>query len=86
MELGTSSTTVLAVVVLYLVAILVEFFMPYGAWDRVSAAAQGPPTRIHLRSPGGGLRWPFVYPVKRPVDAETYARILSEFIRENGYA
>ncbi len=59
-------------ILLYLVAILVEFFMPYGAWDRVSTAAQAPPTKIHLRSVDGGLRWPFVYAVKRQVNPETY--------------
>ncbi len=47
--------------------------MPYGAWDRVAAAAQAPPTWIHFRSPEGSLRWPFVYRVERQVSLETYA-------------
>ena len=59
-------------IVLYLVAIFAEFIMPYGAWDRVSEAAQAPPTRIHFRSPDGALRRPFVYRVARKVDRATY--------------
>ena len=58
--------------VLYLVAIFAEFIMPYGAWDRVSEAAQAGPTWIHFRSPDGGLSWPYVYRVKRKVDPATY--------------
>jgi peptide/nickel transport system permease protein len=59
-------------ILLYLLAILVEFAMPYGAWDRVPEAAQAPPTQIHLLSPGGGLRWPFVYAIVRQRDPETF--------------
>ena len=57
---------------LYLVAIFAEFFMPYGAWDRVSSAAQGPPTKIHIAAGDGGLARPYVYRVERRVDPETY--------------
>lgn len=58
--------------ILYLIAILAEFVMPYGAWDRVPEAQRAPPTRIHFRSPEGGLTRPYVYRVERRVDPETY--------------
>ena len=59
-------------IALYLVAIMAEFIMPYGAWDRVPEAARGPPTRIHFDSSEGGLTRPYVYRVERRVNPETY--------------
>jgi peptide/nickel transport system permease protein len=58
--------------VLYLVAIFAEFFMPYDAWNRFPDAAQAPPTKIHFTTPDGRLTGPYVYRVERRVDPETY--------------
>jgi peptide/nickel transport system permease protein len=69
-------------IALYIMAILAEFIMPYGAWQRFSYAAQSPPTKIHISRTVKGLPWLFVYRVERKTDPETLQRTFIEVTDE----
>jgi len=58
-KLAMVGGTILAV--LYLLAILCEFFSPYLVGTRHDNYEYAPPTRVHIIGPDGRLRAPFVY-------------------------
>ena len=64
---------------LYALAILAEFFSPYGAFERHRGYLFAPPTRIHFVDAQGRFHLrPFVYEVGSELDMETFQRTYVE--------
>lgn len=67
--------SLLLLLLLYALAILAEFFSPYGAFERHSGYLFAPPTRIHFFDAQGRFHLrPFVYEVGSELDMETFQR------------
>ena len=92
-KLAIIGTSVLGV--LYVLAILCEFFSPYLVGRRHDGYEYAPPTRVRIVGPEGELRAPFVYGItkeRHPITlryqfAEDQSRIypVSLFVRGNAY-
>ena len=61
--------------VLYLGAILADFWAPYSAESRFTAADYRPPTALHVIDTEGGWHAPFVYDMTSARDPTTLARV-----------
>ncbi len=64
--------------ILYFVAVFAEFFAPYTTRDRVRNYQNAPPTVIRIHSEESGFRTPFVYPLTRELDPETFRYTFTE--------
>ncbi|MBX3010530.1 MAG: ABC transporter permease [Caldilineaceae bacterium] len=60
---------------LYLIAILPEFFAPYSAQARFEKFQQSPPTKIRFFDENGQFQRPFIYPLQRELDQKTFKYI-----------
>ncbi len=69
-KLAVASIWLLAL--LYFVAILADFFVPYERDHRFTGYENAPPTRIHITAAGKGLQAPFVYGLTRNVNRQTF--------------
>jgi len=63
--------------VFYSVAILAEFFAPYGKRTKLRGYELSPPSAIHVRAPDGKLALPFVYRTQKELD-ENFNYVFSE--------
>jgi peptide/nickel transport system permease protein len=71
----------LVLVLFYLLAAFADFFSPYSMHFADPDLANAPPTKIHLIINSGLIGGPFVYPVERNFDPETYKQTYSERIQ-----
>jgi peptide/nickel transport system permease protein len=65
--------SLVALVILYLVAIFVEFVAPYDPEQFFAQYKFAPPSQIRIRDEAGNFHRPFVYQIKRERDPETLA-------------
>ncbi len=63
--------------VFYSVAILAEFFAPYGKRTKIRGYELSPPSSIHVRTPDGRLALPFVYRTQKELD-ENFNYVFTE--------
>ena len=67
------------IAILYGLAILAEFFSPYGAFQRHANYIYAPPTPIRFIDEGGRLHLrPFVYKITAELDMQTFRRMYTE--------
>jgi peptide/nickel transport system permease protein len=68
-----------ALLVLYLVVLLAEFFAPYGAFERHGDYLLAPPISLHFVDEQGTFHLqPFVYNLKNQLDRKTFQRTFVE--------
>ncbi len=73
-------------VLLYLLAVLAEFFAPYGPFKRYTDYLYAPPTPIHFVDENGVFHpGPFVYKIDSELDLNTYQRAYVEDTSEKYY-
>jgi len=65
-------------IILYLIAIMPGFAAPYSPLQRFEGRQQSPPTKIHLIDAEGNLRFPFIYPLSRVLDQNTFKYIYTD--------
>lgn len=65
-------------VIIYFVAFLAEFFVPYDVDTRFAGYENAPPSKIHIYAKGEGLQRPFIYNLKRKMNRETFRLEFSE--------
>ncbi|MCP4402458.1 MAG: ABC transporter permease, partial [bacterium] len=58
--------------IIYFVAFLAEFFVPYGVETRFPGYENAPLSKIHFYAEGEGWQRPFVYSLKRQLDRKTF--------------
>ncbi len=60
--------------ILYILAIFCDFVSPYLSLTRFQKYVNAPPQRMRIYSKDEGLRWPFVYGLKKETDPKTFRR------------
>jgi peptide/nickel transport system permease protein len=71
--------SLVSLIILYLVAIFVEFVAPYDPEQFFAQYKFVPPSSIHIRDAEGNFRRPFVYQINRERDPET---LLSTYVED----
>lgn len=67
----------------YLFAAFAEFLAPYSMGFSDRDLANAPPTTIHFVNSAGSLTFPYVHPLKRSFDPETFKQTYREIRNEN---
>ncbi len=67
--------SVYLLVVLYLLALTFEFWIPYNPLTQHSDYLDAPPSRVHFRHEDGQWARPFVYVLEPSIDFETFQRL-----------
>lgn len=73
--------SLILLVILYVLALLPNFFSPYSASRRFDQYQQGPPVRVHLFSENG-FEGPFYYGLERTLDQDTFKYEFTENTEE----
>lgn len=69
---------IIVLLCLYLCALFADCLAPYSMYFNDPNLANAPPTSIYCSDAQGSLQWPYVHPVERTFDPETFRQIYTE--------
>ena len=75
-QLARLSLTILAI--LYILAAFADFIAPYPERFINTSATFQPPNRIYMRDESGAFSRPFIYPMQKTIDRETFETVWEE--------